>query len=109
VAVYKYAMPRTIAAYRMYPAIQSQPAELARLLEADEPIEAATNVVSTAARIFTIGIGTSSNAASIGASLLRDAGLDARSWSSHDLPTRRPSLKPMQRSSTPTAAASSSR
>jgi glucosamine--fructose-6-phosphate aminotransferase (isomerizing) len=77
-------MPRTISDYRLYPAIQSQPAELARLLEANEPIEEAARVVAAAARVFTIGIGTSSNAAAIGASMLRDAGVDARAWSSHD-------------------------
>lgn len=85
-------MPRTISDYRLYPAIQSQPSELARLLEADEPIEDAARVVSAAGRVFTIGIGTSSNAAAIGASMLRDAGVDARAWSSHDFVAYPPAI-----------------
>lgn len=85
-------MPRTISDYRLYPAIQSQPSELARLLEADEPIEEAARVVAAAARVFTIGIGTSSNAAAIGASMLRDAGVDARAWSSHDFVAYPPAI-----------------
>lgn len=85
-------MPRTIVDYRLYPAIQSQPSELARLLEADEPIEEAARVVADAARVFTIGIGTSSNAAAIGASMLRDAGVDARAWSSHDFAAYPPAI-----------------
>ena len=85
-------MPRTIADYRLYPAIQSQPAELARLLRADEPIEEAAAVVRAAARVFSIGIGTSSNAAAIGASMLRDAGVDARAWSSHDFVAYPPAI-----------------
>lgn len=85
-------MPRTISDYRLYPAIQSQPAELARLLEADEPIEEAAQVVRAAARVFTVGIGTSSNAAAIGAAMLRDAGVDARAWSSHDFAAYPPNV-----------------
>jgi fructoselysine-6-P-deglycase FrlB-like protein len=85
-------MPRTISDYRLYPAIQSQPAELARLLEADEPIEDAVSVVGAAVRVFTIGIGTSSNAAAIGASMLRDSGIDARAWSSHDFAAYTPDV-----------------
>lgn len=85
-------MPRTISDYRLYPAIQSQPSELARLLDANEPIEEAARVVGAAARVFTIGIGTSSNAAAIGASMLQAAGVDARAWSSHDFITYPPSI-----------------
>ncbi len=85
-------MPRTIADYRLYPAIQSQPSELSRLLEADEPIEEAARVAGAAARVFAVGIGTSSNAAAIGASMLRHAGVDARAWSSHDFVAYPPAI-----------------
>ncbi len=77
-------MTRNINEYALYPQIRSQPTELDRLLGAPEPIEDAADVVASARRVVTIGIGTSWNAATTGAWMLRAAGLDARAWSSSD-------------------------
>ena len=86
-------MPRNIAGYRLYGALTSQPAELARLLDAPEPVEDAARAIAAAARVFTIGIGTSFNAAAVGANMLRLAGVDARPWSSHDFAAYPPALR----------------
>jgi glucosamine--fructose-6-phosphate aminotransferase (isomerizing) len=83
---------RSISDYRLYEAIRRQPAELERLLTADEPIAAAARLLWEARRVFTVGIGTSSNAAAVAASMLGAAGLDARAWSSHDFVAYPPGL-----------------
>ena len=85
-------MPTDVTSYRMYDQIQSQPAELARLLTASEPVDQAASLLAGAARVLTIGIGTSSNAAMVAAAMLSAAGLDARAWSSHDFATAPPQL-----------------
>ena len=77
-------MARSISDYALYAQIRSQPTELDRLLGAREPVEDAADVVASARRVVTIGIGTSWNAATTGAWMLRAAGLDARAWSSSD-------------------------
>lgn len=75
---------RRIQEYRLYEAIHRQPAELTRLLKASEPVDLAAEAINGARRVFCIGIGTSWNAASVAASLLARAGIDARAWSSAD-------------------------
>lgn len=77
-------MPRTIADFRLYAAIQRQPEELDRLLSASEPVDLAAQAVGAARRVFAVGIGTSWHAAVVAAQLLRAAGVDARAWSSYD-------------------------
>jgi glucosamine--fructose-6-phosphate aminotransferase (isomerizing) len=86
-------MSRSIGDYRLYGAITRQPAELQRLLTADEPVGEAAARVGGATRVFTIGIGTSSNAAAAAATMLRAAGVDARPWSSHDFVSYPPALR----------------
>ncbi|MPZ97877.1 MAG: hypothetical protein GEU80_00845 [Dehalococcoidia bacterium] len=85
---------RSISEYRLYGAIRSQPMELDRLLSAPEPVDEAAEVLARADRVFTIGIGTSSNAASVAANLLSAAGLDARAWSSADFALYPPAFRP---------------
>lgn len=85
-------MPIDVTSYRMYDQIQSQPAELARLLTATEPVEVAAGLLAGASRVVTVGIGTSYNAAMVAAAMLNAAGLDARAWSSHDFATAPPRL-----------------
>lgn len=75
---------RRIQEYRLYEAIQRQPAELARLLTASEPVDLAADALGAARRVFCIGIGTSWHAACVAADLLGRAGVDARAWSSAD-------------------------
>ena len=86
-------MPRSIRDYRLYGAITRQPEELRRLLAADEPVAAAAARIGGAGRVFTIGIGTSSNAAAAAAAMLRAAGVDARPWASHDFVSYPPALR----------------
>ena len=87
-------MARTASSFRMWTQIQSQSDELARLLDADEPIADAAVLLGNAERVFTVGTGTSSNAASSAATMLRRAEVDAIAWAAHDFdhygPTRRP-------------------
>lgn len=75
---------RRIEEYRLYEAIQRQPAELTRLLKASEPVDLAAEALGAARRVFCIGIGTSWHAACVAADLLNRAGVDARAWSSAD-------------------------
>lgn len=85
---------RRIQEYRLYEAIQRQPAELTRLLKASEPVDLAAEALGGARRVFCVGIGTSWNAASVAASLLTRAGIDARAWSSADFVQYPPKLTP---------------
>jgi len=85
---------RRIQEYRLYEAIQRQPAELTRLLQASEPVDLAAETLGGARRVFCVGIGTSWNAASVAASLLASAGIDARAWSSADFVQYSPKLTP---------------
>ena len=69
----------------MYQTMHRQPDDLRRLLdEGWAPAEEAARRLSTAKRVFTVGIGTSYHAALVGAWLLRAAGSDARALSSFD-------------------------
>lgn len=86
-------MARTASSFRMWTQIQSQADELARLLDADEPIAAAARLLGNAERVFTVGTGTSSNAASSAATMLRRAGLDANAWAAHDFAQYGPTLR----------------
>ncbi|MBV9542891.1 MAG: SIS domain-containing protein [Chloroflexi bacterium] len=69
----------------MYQTMHRQPEDLRRLLGGGWPAaREAAERLSTARRVFTIGIGTSYHAALVGAWLLRAAGSDARAVSSFD-------------------------
>ncbi|HJN93414.1 MAG TPA: hypothetical protein QGF05_11930 [Dehalococcoidia bacterium] len=87
-------MPRDVTSYNVYAQIQSQPAELVRVLTADEPVAEAAAVIAGAGRVFTIGIGTAFNEALSGAWLLRAAGVDANAWQSPDFVQYGPGLRP---------------
>ncbi len=84
---------RDVTTYKMYEQIQRQPDELERLLSASEPVEEAATLLLDAERVITVGIGTSSNAASSAAYLLRAAGIDAVPWSSYDFSFYGPALR----------------
>ena len=86
-------MPRDLTSFKMYAQIQRQPTELARLLEAPEPVAEAAALLHRAGRVFTVGIGTSSNAALTAATLLRLAGLEATAWTSYDFALYGPALR----------------
>jgi glucosamine 6-phosphate synthetase-like amidotransferase/phosphosugar isomerase protein len=77
----------------MYAQIQSQPAELERVLAAPEPVGEAAGRLSAARRVFCVGIGTSTNAANAAVAMLRAAGLDALASSSFDFVTDLPALR----------------
>ena len=64
--------------YRLYPAIQAQPSECAKVLSSVQPFERAAQTLSAATRVWTVGIGTSYNAANAASWMLRAAGLEAR-------------------------------
>ena len=64
--------------YRLYPAVQAQPDECARLLSSAQPFERAAEALRSAGRVWTVGIGTSYSAANAAAWMLRAAGLEAR-------------------------------
>jgi glucosamine--fructose-6-phosphate aminotransferase (isomerizing) len=87
-------MPRDVTSYRLYEQISSQPAEIERILSAPEPIDRAAELLSNAARVFTVGTGTSTNAAVTAAWMLRAAGLDAIAWSAFDFALYPPAFRP---------------
>ena len=87
-------MARDVTSYNVYAQIQKQPGELARLVDADEPIGAAAEALGKAGRVFTAGIGTAFNEALTGAWLLRAAGIDAHAWQSSDFVQYGPELRP---------------
>jgi len=68
----------SVSDYRLYPAIQAQPSECAKLLSSAQPFDRAARTLSAANRVWTVGIGTSFNAANAAAWMLRAAGLEAR-------------------------------
>lgn len=74
----------SITDYRLYPAIQAQPSECAKVLSSAQPFERAASVLSGASRVWTVGIGTSFNAANAAAWMLRAAGLEARTLTSSE-------------------------
>ena len=73
--------------YRLYPAIQAQPSECAKLLSSVQPFDRAAETLSTASRVWTVGIGTSYNAANAASWMLRAAGLEARPLTSFEFAT----------------------
>ena len=73
--------------YRLYPAITSQPSECAKVLSSVQPFEQAAAALSLADRVWTVGIGTSYNAANTAAWMLRAAGLEARPMTSYEFAT----------------------
>ena len=74
--------PVHITDYRLYPAIQAQPSECAKVLSSVQPFDRAADALAEANRVWTVGIGTSYNAATVAAWMLRTAGLDARAITS---------------------------
>lgn len=74
--------------YAMYTTMHRQPADV-RMLLADgwEGAGEAAALLTDAARVFVVGIGTSLHAAQIGAYLLRAAGADARAVDSYEFAT----------------------
>lgn len=77
----------SVSDYRLYPAIQAQPSECAKLLSSAQPFEAAAQTLADADRVWTVGIGTSFNAANAAAWMLRAAGLEARPLTSLEFAT----------------------
>lgn len=86
-------MSRDVTRYNLYSQITSQPDELDRVLSADEPIAEAAAILGGASRVFTIGTGTSTNAATTAASMFRAAGLDAIEWPAFDFALYGPDLR----------------
>ena len=76
-----------ITDYRLYPAIQAQPSECAKVLSSAQPFERAAQTLSDASRVWTVGIGTSYNAANAASWMLRAAGLEARPLTSFEFAT----------------------
>lgn len=86
-------MTYNVSKYKAYTQIRSQPDELARLLDASEPIDVAANALTKAERIFTVGTGTSHNAALIAAYWLRAIGRETSAWTSYDFAVYGPELR----------------
>ena len=101
--------PKSIADYRLYPAIQSQPVEASRLLQSDQDWSGRWPRAWTARpRVWCVGIGTSFNAARAASWMLRAAGHDARPVTSMEF-AYWPNLRGGDAAVvSPTAAASSS-
>ena len=74
----------SVSDYRLYPAIQAQPSECAKVLSSVQPFERAAQTLSEATRVWTVGIGTSFNAANAASWMLRAAGLEARPLTSFE-------------------------
>ena len=77
----------SVTDYRLYPAIQAQPSECAKVLSSVQPFAQAARTLSEASRVWTVGIGTSYNAANAASWMLRAAGLEARPLSSFEFAT----------------------
>ncbi len=77
----------SITDYRLYPAIQAQPSECAKVLSSAQPFDRAAETLSAATRVWTVGIGTSFNAANAASWMLRAAGLEARPLTSFEFAT----------------------
>ena len=74
----------SVTDYRLYPAIQAQPSECAKVLSSAQPFERAAQTLAEASRVWTVGIGTSFNAANAASWMLRAAGLEARPLTSFE-------------------------
>ncbi len=77
----------SVERYRLYPAIQAQPSECAKLLSSAQPFSRAAEQLGHASRVWTVGIGTSYNAANAASWMLRAAGLEARPLTSFEFAT----------------------
>ena len=77
----------SVTDYRLYPAIQGQPTECAKVLGSAQPFDRAAQTLSEATRVWTVGIGTSYNAANAASWMLRAAGLEARPLTSFEFAT----------------------
>ena len=77
----------SVTDYRLYPAIQAQPSECAKVLSSAQPFDRAADTLSDATRVWTVGIGTSYNAANAASWMLRAAGLEARPLTSFEFAT----------------------
>ncbi|MCY3732763.1 MAG: SIS domain-containing protein [Chloroflexi bacterium] len=77
----------SVTDYRLYPAIQAQPSECAKLLRSAQPFDRAAATLADATRVWTVGIGTSYNAANAASWMLRAAGLEARPLTSFEFAT----------------------
>lgn len=77
----------SVTDYRLYPAIQAQPSECAKVLSSVQPFDRAAQTLAAATRIWTVGIGTSYNAANAASWMLRAAGLEARPLTSFEFAT----------------------
>ncbi len=77
----------SVTDYRLYPAIQAQASECAKLLSSVQPFDRAAQTLSKATRVWTVGIGTSFNAANAASWMLRAAGLEARPLTSFEFAT----------------------
>ena len=77
----------SVTDYRLYPAIQAQPSECAKVLSSAQPFERAAQTLAEASRVWTVGIGTSFNAANAASWMLRAAGLEARPLTSFEFAT----------------------
>ncbi len=86
-------MTRDVSTFKAYTQIRRQPDELARLLAVTEPIDMAAAALSEAERIFTVGTGTSHNAALIAAHWLRVIGREVSAWASYDFAVYGPELR----------------
>lgn len=73
-----------VSDYRLYAAIQAQPSESAKVLSSAQPFDRAAGSLANASRVWTVGIGTSFNAANVAAWMLRSAGLEARPLTSYE-------------------------
>ena len=80
--------------FKAYAQIQRQPDELARLLDAPEPVSEAAEALAGAQRLFTVGTGTSFNAALLTAHWLRTTGREASAWTAYDFAVYGPELQP---------------
>jgi glucosamine--fructose-6-phosphate aminotransferase (isomerizing) len=83
-----------VSNFKAYAQIQCQPDELARLLDAPEPVAEAADALGSAQRLFTVGTGTSFNAALVTAHWLRTTGRDASAWTAYDFAVYGPELQP---------------
>lgn len=87
-------MPRAVSSFKAYSQIKSQPDALARLLAAPEAVAEAAGVLAPAERIYTVGTGTSYNAALVAAHWLGVTGLQATAWTAQDFALYGPELRP---------------
>jgi glucosamine--fructose-6-phosphate aminotransferase (isomerizing) len=86
-------MVRNVSEFKVYGQIRRQPEELARLLQAPEPVAEAAQALADAQRLFLVGTGTSYNAALLAAYWLRAIGRDAVAWTAYDFAVYGPELR----------------